>query len=418
LPKYGAGVCVFVNYNSSVWKGCSMSSNSVFRFFVCLALISGFVLLTPVLSQEEVNKTKAQVDEAIQAAGSEKPDWWESVNMDYPETLDMSWPVRQNTMGGRGRRGGGRRGGQGGQSGDQASTTNVDDYLSQVVYTDPSKYKAGIKLVDHLMNLHKEDGEKLQRSQNTLGNMFYQLIGDYARAAFWWQKCSESGGTVDPLKMAHCYAELGSKSAAQEMLLQVDENAARNNKDLIKMWAQIGELDRALEMVESFSGGGRGGMNQNDKYLFSGELCRGAGQYDKAIGFYEQLIASSDSGAPARGGRGGRSIETRAANNLAAVKLMKNLDISKIPDGSYTAEALSYGGPLTVKVECKSGRIVSVEVVQNTDTPNYFARGRMTTNNIIKNKSFKGVVAVTGATISSDAIIYAAVQALSQTVEE
>lgn len=387
-----------------------MNTCSVFRFFTALLIANGFIFLTPVKAQLEAAKTKAEVDEVIKAAGSEKPGWWESAELDYPETLDLEWPVRQAGFGG------GRRG-FGGQPGGQAAPVNVDDYLSQVVYTDPSKYKAGIKLVDHLMTLHQEDSTKLQRSLDTLGNMYYQLMGDYARAAFWWQKSGETGGTVDPIKTAHCYYELGSKSAAQELLLQINETAARNNKDLIKMWAQIGDIDKALEMVESFSGGGRGGMAQNDKYLFSAELCRGAGQYDKAIEFYEKALASSDAGAPARGGQGGRSIQTRAANNLAAVKLMKDLDLRKVPDGSYTAQAQSYGGNLTVKVDCKSGKIVSVQVVGNTDTPNYFARGRVTTDNIVHNEGFEGVAAITGATITSDAIIYATARALAGAVQ-
>lgn len=36
--------------------------------------------------------TKAEVEALIEKAGRTRPDWWESVPLDYPKTLDLNWP--------------------------------------------------------------------------------------------------------------------------------------------------------------------------------------------------------------------------------------------------------------------------------------------------------------------------------------
>ncbi len=42
---------------------------------------------------------------------------------------------------------------------------------------------------------------------DTLGYLYYDLVMDYARAAYWWQKFAETGGSVDKLKIVRCYHE-------------------------------------------------------------------------------------------------------------------------------------------------------------------------------------------------------------------
>jgi len=405
--------------------------------------------------QIPAEKTKTEVDTLIKAAGSASPDWWDSVELNYPETLDLSWPVQRGFLQGpgrfeerRGRRGFEGRGGRGGFEGrgrrgwpgepgrrggpfgggrgfrqDQDSQTNVDQYLIQVVYPNPSRHETGIKLVNHLMIINKDDRAKLRRSLNTLGQMFYDLLNDYARAAFWWQKCAEMGGTIDTLKMARCYFELGSKATAEELLSQTDSGYALNNKDLVKLWAKIGEVDKALNMVESYfdvgSGGmgrfaprGRTRMSQSDKYLFSAEICRGAGRHDDAIAYYEKVLALPD-------------WETRAIDhhetddkfqasvNLAATKLLKKLDLRRVPDGSHTAVVEAYGGPMTVKVVFEGGSIKSVEVTRHWETYSYLIMALPTARQIVVRQGFEGVDVITGATVTSDAIINAAATALA-----
>jgi len=372
-----------------------MNGDSVFRRIAMILLAVGLITAgIKANSEARAEKTKTEIDAYIKQAGSIAPDWWDSVGLNYPETLDMNWPVREGLMEGRfefegrggrdfrGERGGrgfrGERGGRGfpGERGgrgfgwERNSQTTVDQYLIQVIYPNPSRHKEGIKLVNHLMILHKNDMEKLRRSLNTLGQMFYELFDDYTRAAFWWQKYTQMGGSTDPLKMARCYFELGSKATAAELLLQADSRYSRNNKDLIKLWAKIGEVDKALEMIESDSATSssgmdrmyfRGGMvnSQSESYLLAAEICRGAGRYDEAIAYYEKVLALPDSYT-----RSMNHHETdgkvKADANLEATRLLKKLDLKRVPDGSYTASTTGYGGPLIIRVVI-SGWLSTVE---------------------------------------------------------
>ena len=405
---------------------------------IILLAITCFNIETWANSDSNTGKTKAEVDAIIENIGSTEPNWWDSVELRVPETLDMNWPVRvavQQGFGGRGGRGGrggfGNMGGrgsfgiQGATAPNQNNSRSIDNYLVQVIYPNDSRYQSGIKLVNHLMILHKGDAQKLARSLNTLGEMFYDLLGDYARAAFWWQKATQMNGSIDSLKLARCYYELGSKSAAYELLSRTSSGYRGSNKDAIKFWANIGEVDMALEMIESNSQasnmGGRNsgfsrGGSQGIDYMFAAEICRMAGRYEQAAAYYEKIINSMSNNFNNFRGRGGSSTD-RAKANMEVVKLLNNLDLKQIPDGTYTSNAIGYGGTLYVNVTVVRKRIVSVEVTQHRETYSYCARAIQAARKIVSKQGFEGVDTISGATITSDAIINAAAKALANAFE-
>jgi uncharacterized protein with FMN-binding domain len=421
-----------------------MEKALICKYFVIILLMTAFLNAEIWANIEsQTDKTKAEIDTLIEKTGNTAPDWWDSVELRIPETLDMNWPVRAGFQqglggfGGRGGRGGfGGRGGMGNRGGrgsfgmqnvpavSRNNPGNIDQYLIQVIYPNDLRHKEGVKLVNHLMIMHKDDTHKLTRSLDTLGNLFYDLFGDYARAAFWWQKSAKMGGTIDTLKLARCYFELGSKSAAYELLATVSSGYRGTNKDAIKFWANIGEVDKALEMIESNNQSNTGGRNSNFgrgssqgvDYLFAAEICRTAGRYDQAIVYYEKAIAASLNNFSGFRGRGGSTSE-RAAANMEAVKLLNKLDVKKVPDGTYSSNAIGYGGTLYVNVSVARGRIMSVEVTQHWETYSYYSRAIPTARKIVSKQGFKGVDAVSGATITSDAIINAAAKALANAVE-
>ncbi len=411
------------------------------------------VMCSNALSKE---KTKSEVDTLIKNAGSSSPEWWESVELTYPKTLDISWPVQQESFkglrhfdekemregqGAFGRRGPGagpggpggfgrsfdRRGGRPGspreQAGgeivpDQNAQKIVDQYLIQIVYPNPPRHKEGVKLVNHLMIMHKDDNEKLKRSLNILGYMFYELFDDYARAAFWWQKYSQMGGMTDQVKMARCYFELGSESAAAGLLAQIENS---NNKEVIKLWAKIGEVDKALKLIESYSNpannffpmgfGGQTRDPQSERYLLAAEICRGAGRHKEAINYYEKVLALPDSYTrPMNHHEIDDKIKAKA--NLEATRLLKDLDIKRVPDGAYSATTTAYGGPLTVKVNIKKGIIDSVKVTEHLETPSYIVMAEPTARQIVTRQSLEKVDVISGATVTSDAIINSTAKAM------
>ncbi len=286
----------------------------------------------------------------------------------------------------------------------------------QIIYPNISQHKQGIKLVSHLMTLHKDSTEKFNRDMDTLGYLYYDLVMDYARAAYWWQKYSEAGGSADTLKIARCYYELGSKEAASEILSKADNN----NRDTIKLWATIGEIDKAIELVKSYTPetrgrGFQGGENnpQIERDMLAAEIYRQAGKYDAALEYYKKVAATQSSNQN-RGGRGGdgRSLPNRANANIEAIELIKVLDLNKVPDGSYTGTGTGHEGNLTVKVTISSAKIQSVEVTQQNETPNRYVLAEPLTRKITAKQGFQEVDAITGATETSDAIINAVAKAI------
>ena len=149
-------------------------------------------------SQTPAKRTRAEVEALIRQMGTTQPDWWDSVPLAYPPTLDLDWPLRDN--------------------GPWDARRNVGQYLWDVVNPNPDRWREGIKLVNHLMIRHKNDPAKLARATETLGRMFHDLMEDWARAVFWWRISARYGGYVDPISLAHCYWKLGCREKAVETL--------------------------------------------------------------------------------------------------------------------------------------------------------------------------------------------------------
>ena len=85
-------------------------------------------------------------------------------------------------------------------------------------------------------------------------------------------------------------------------------------------------------------------------------------------------------------------------------------------DGTYTAKAAGFQGPVTITVVIKDGAITEV-TNENTDTPAYFKKAwRGIYPAILKNQSADGIDTVSGATYSSNGILNAAADAISQSL--
>ncbi|MBN2180637.1 MAG: FMN-binding protein [Sedimentisphaerales bacterium] len=385
-----------------------MNKGLIIRNITIIFCAIGFsVVMVQANDKARTERTRAEIDALIEQAGSTAPDWWDSTELRYPNSLDMSWPVMsqgRDNRSGRGEREG--RGARGGRA--DESNRNVDQYLYNVIYPNPSRYKEGIKLVNHLLIMHKDEEGKLRRSLNVLGQMFYELMEDYARAAFWWRKFAEKGGSVDPVKMARCYWELGSKEIAVEELSRISGNYHRNNDDVIRLWAKMGEVDKAIKMTETSSGSNM----QAHSYLLAAEICRQAGRFDEAIKYYQKVIALPDGSTRPRDHHEVDG-KIKANANMTATRLLSILDLKRVPDGTYTGSSVAYGGTLYIKVTVGEGSIKSVEITQHRETPSYFIMAEQTARQIVSRQSLNEVDVITGATMTSDAIINAAAGALA-----
>ncbi len=150
-------------------------------------------------SGQPVTRSDAEVVRLIEQAGQTPPDWFDSTQLSYPQTLDLSWPLKPPTEG-------------------WQSQVNVGQYLWDVIYPNPGRWHSGIRLVHHLLDTHQNNPTLRQRDMATLGSMYFNLLQDYARAAYWLRQARVTDGKPARIVLAECYWRLGSKKMALQIL--------------------------------------------------------------------------------------------------------------------------------------------------------------------------------------------------------
>lgn len=102
----------------------------------------------------------------------------------------------------------------------------------------------------------------------------------------------------------------------------------------------------------------------------------------------------------------------KAQKKEKTVKLVYTKQEGGYKDGSYTGSATGYGGPITVQVVIRGGKIASVNILSASgETPSFLAMARSVTGKIVSAQS-PNVDGVSGATYSSNGIINATIVAL------
>ena len=362
-----------------------MTKHIVFFIVLTVGLWFGVCKAQSLSARGPVTRSRAEIESLIEKVGKTPPDWWDSVPLSYPPTLDLDWPMRAD--------------------GPWDARKNVGQYIWDVINPNPGRWKEGIKLVNHLMIRHKNDEAKLVRSMETLGRMYHDLMEDWARAVFWWRTSERYGGEVDLIGLAYCYWKLGSKEMAVEALNAIGPDYTRHGV-VIKLWADMGEFGKALALAKQKAADGMPTI----AYLTAGDTCRLAGRYQEALAYYQKVLT-------ARGdtGREGdvKKDRERAQASIQAIKLFDTLDVAQVADGVYTANSIAYAGPLFIEVTVKGGRIESVRVTKHQEKQFYSALTD-TPSQIVQKQGVKGVDAVTGATMTSEAIINATAKAMAK----
>ena len=108
--------------------------------------------------------------------------------------------------------------------------------------------------------------------------MYADLLQDYPRGAFWSRKSGRN-----PVQLANCYWKMGSKDMAVELLQQVGPDRTRN-ASVVKLWAEMGELETALKLAQNMASAGQ----PDAAYLAAGDACRRPGRYEQARGYYRE----------------------------------------------------------------------------------------------------------------------------------
>jgi hypothetical protein len=78
----------------------------------------------------------------------------------------------------------------------------------------PNRWREGVRLMHHLLTLHKDNPSVRARVLNSLGSMYFRFFKDYARAAFWMRQAGVDPTSPQAIKLAECYWRLGNKQMA------------------------------------------------------------------------------------------------------------------------------------------------------------------------------------------------------------
>lgn len=324
---------------------------------------------------KELKRSRSEVENLIKQAGENLPDWWESVRLNYPDTLDLTWKLVA-------------RGWQ--------PKKNLGAYIFEAK-KNLKKWKGAVKLLHYTLEVNMGNKRKEKRSMNELGYFLGILLEDYARGAYWWRR-----GGGNKIGLATCYWKLGNKNMAENAIKKYSRDNTLTGR-FVKLWAEMGDLKKALTLAKGRANSGKPDIG----YLAAGNACRFHGKYRKALEYYQKVLDA---------GKGSRQIKKnkeRAAAAIEALKGMVTFDLSRIPNGTYSASSIGFRGEVHVEVSVKHARIESVKIKNNKED--------MPANSliyipmkIVEMQSIKGVDAVSGATLTSNAIIHATTKALSK----
>jgi uncharacterized protein with FMN-binding domain len=339
---------------------------------------------TPATGNTSATGSRAQLDALINDVGRTPPEWFEATNLNYPATLDLAWPKQPPNKG-------------------WNNQKNVGQFLWDVIYPNPNRWREGVKLMHHLLTMHKDDKEKTERAMLTLATMYHNLHEDYARSAFWYRA---AGVERDPVAfkqsaptLAGCYWRLGFKAEALKLIAK-----SPMTFDQVKLLADMGETEKSLQIASgSFKD------YPEHAYLHAGDACRMAGRYREALGYYQKLV---DIPVPPKPSGPLVRNRARAQANVAAIQAFELFDLSKIADGTYKAASQGYEGPVEVTVTVGGSKISDVKVSNHREKQFYSAIAD-TPRKIIAKQSVRGIDTTSNATITSEAIVNATAKALA-----
>ncbi|QEG43612.1 FMN-binding protein [Roseimaritima ulvae] len=326
-------------------------------------------------------RTKAEVLAIIAAAGETPPDWFESTPLDYPPTLDLSWPLKPPTKG-------------------WQSHKNMGQYIWSVINENPGRWRSGIKLIHHCVTLHQDDPVLLARDMNALGSAYFRLLQDYPRAAFWLQQAKPSVSTQAGVHLAECYWRLGNPEMAKAMLRGRSVNLAA-----IKLLGDMGEIAWALRLAKAYEGSNA----EPQANILAADALRSAGRLTEAIHYYQRVVDSKRY----RNEEYERRFVARAKESIETIQLVDMADVSKVADGTYRDSSTGYNGKLTVEVVVNAGRMDAVKITNHKEKQFYSALTD-TPQQLINNQSVQAIDATSGATITSQAIVNATAKALAK----
>ncbi|MDA1277260.1 MAG: FMN-binding protein [Verrucomicrobia bacterium] len=346
---------------------------------------------TAATTSEMIQRSPSEITALIDQLGRTPPDWFESTLLDYPNTLDLSWPEDPNLV--------------------WNYTRNVDHFLWDIINTNPKRYRGGVRLMHHLLIVNQNETGTRERVMNELGRMYFEFFKDYARSAFWWRSAgvernTKFAQTANAAHLAECYWKLGSREMAIELLDGLPLTYA-----VIKLWSDLKETEKSIRLGQE---GIKEGLEPSEIFVLAGDACRTVEKYAEAQQYYAKAIQ-----VPAEGKNKEQITRNhdRAQATIEMIRLFDRLDIAQIKEGVYEDKSYGYAGNVYVEASVRDKRIQTLAITSLSDKQYYHAVDQ-TVQRILKQQTVKGIDAVSGATVTSEAVIRASAKALSQGIAE
>jgi uncharacterized protein with FMN-binding domain len=331
-------------------------------------------------NRKNPQRTKAEVLKLIDQAGQSPPDWFSETELGIPDSLDLSWPLQAEPG--------------------WNNQKNVGQYIWDIVNPNEHRWRPGIKLVHHVMTLHKGDRSLLNRDMDKLGTMYFTLLQDYDRAAFWFQKAGVDASDPAGAFLAECYWRLGNKAMALDMMKGKTQTIRS-----IKLLGDMGEIKDALRITEAYAKT----QGADEALLAAGDALRKANRLDEAVTYYQRVLDSQT----ARNAEYEQRYNAMAKGSIESIQLFDKVNIARINAGTYRDTSTGYNGPVEIEVTVTAGKIASLTVTQHTEKQ-FYAALTDTPKQIIDHQSIREIDGTSGATITSQAIVHATARALAQ----
>lgn len=90
----------------------------------------------------------------------------------------------------------------------------------------------------------------------------------------------------------------------------------------------------------------------------------------------------------------------------------------RLKDGEFIGEAISFNGPVKVKVLVKAGKLIDVQILSHHDDTSLFDKAKSVIIKILDKQSTIGIDTVTGATYSSKGILNAINNAVQESIKK
>ena len=324
---------------------------------------------------------------ASEPAQAVRPDWWDAVAVNAPTTLDLTWATT-----------------------DGDPQRDLAAYLRTVIEPDPARWREGVKLLDASIAACEANPAAQKRSMQEIGNLYYRMQ-DWLRAAYWWIRAGVKETPDAPHGLAWCYVRLGARKEARALLADVDSDPTPDFR-VLKLCLAAGADPQTRKIIESHLGGGDRPM----AFLAAGDRYAQAGIWQAAAYCYEQTLNDRTGDQQEATGWSGRT--NRARSSL--VRLFRDIappDLSRVPDGTYRAACRGFVDLVGVAVRVRGGRIEDVQIVATKENRPRTALDDMPAR-IVRQQGLAGADTVSGATITSNAVLGAVGKALKLAEKE